>query len=315
MRDYLYALLIMLVVTVVTAVGTMEVTLYRSGEGVAAPSVTGLSVSDALDRVDRVGLALTVTGLAYSPTVEKEGIVTQTPEAGKTLLPGEAITVTVSRGSRTVILPELAGLPLAQARTILSTNRLKSPDLLRIPADQAEETVLAQQPAAGEMVTREEKPALLVSAGPAPRYVMAPDFTGMPLSTVMNKIKRLDLRVARVTYTPNDRVEKGVVLSQEPTFGKRMGAGSFVTLNVSDGGGESKGEDGVTFLYFTVPDRPAPVRVTLSQENENGTKEIYDRIHRPGDTFSILVSIAGETMVKIFLDNELADVRRFSPKP
>ncbi|MBF0170699.1 MAG: PASTA domain-containing protein [Nitrospinae bacterium] len=308
MRDSLKALLTLAAVTVASTLLTLALLSHWGGEEVPVPTVAGLPLIDAIDRLDREGLTVAVTGFDYSPTVGREGVIDQTPLAGKSLRRGEGVSVTVSRGSRTVTIPPLAGLPLLEAGALLAAAQMKNPALLRMPSSAPEGTTLAQYPAPGAVVPREERATLLVSSGPEPRYLASPDFTGLPLLTVMERVKRLELRISEVVYIHDERVEQGTVLSQQPPVGKRMRAGSFLSLTVSDGGEAGAGG---RFLYYTVPDGPAAVRVTLTQENDNGAKQIYDRVHRPGDTFSVLVSMAGETAVKIFLDNELADVRRF----
>ena len=312
MIDYLKAFALLAAVAVVTGIAVMQIAMRQGGEVVTVPGVAGSPVIAALETLDRSGLYLTVTRLDYSPTVPKDRIIRQKPVAGERLRQGSSVEVVVSRGSRDLVLPDLVGASLTRARATLARSKVKPADIVRVWSDRPEGEALAQKPAPRTVIGREESIGLLVSAGPAPSYVMAPDFVGEPLSTVMSRIKELDLRVSRVSYVPSDGGAKGTVVEQTPPFGTRLASGSFLALTVSEGGGGGAAAGSLEFLYYTVPDGPHGVKVGMYQENADGEKEIYNRVHRPGDTFSLLVALKGRTTVKIFLDDELAEVRRFA---
>jgi len=312
MLDYLKTFILLTAVAVVSGVAVMKFAMYQGGEVTPAPNVTGQQIIPALERLDQSGLYLKVVRLDYSTTTPKDRIISQQPAAGDNIKKGRDVRVVISRGSKNVIAPDLIGSSLIRAESILSRNSVKVRKKALAYSTKPERTIIAQKPAPHSPMLRGDAITLLLSAGPAPRYIGAPDFVHEPVKVALSEVKKLDLRVSRVTYKPSEEIERGHVVSQDPPAGARMERNSFVALAVSEGSGEESDQPATfSFLYYTAPDGPASMKVALFLENADGEKEIYNRVHRPGETVSVLVAVKGKTAVKIFVDNELTEVRRF----
>jgi serine/threonine-protein kinase len=52
-------------------------------------------------------------------------VVDQTPKAGTFMQRGEVVTLAVSAGARQVVVPDVTGMPLEQARTVLERAHLQ----------------------------------------------------------------------------------------------------------------------------------------------------------------------------------------------
>lgn len=310
--EYIKAFLLLLAVTIVSGIVVMKVAMYTGGEAVNAPDVRGKEIIPALKELNAKGLNLKITRMENNPTVPKDRIISQDPVPGEPVKTGRSVRVVISRGSQETIMPDITGASLIRAETMLDGGDIRIGKKIYIHSNRLRDVILAQRPEPGSFVKRGETLSLLVSSGPPPERIMTPDFTGEPVSMAMERLKELGLRIRRVLYRPGEGKERGVVIEQDPPFGSRIDKGSYVTLTISEGEA-SKGEGPATYtiLYYTVPDLPSAVKVTIMQENRDGEKEVYNRVHRPGDTLSLLVEIKGETAAKVFLDNELAEVRRF----
>lgn len=311
--DYLKNFTLLCAVTVVSAIIVMKAAMYMGGEKAATPDVRGKRVIPALEELDTRGLYLTVTRLEFDDATPKDRIISQDPEPGYFLKKGRSVKVIVSRGSKETLIPDLVGSTELKAEAVLKNDHLKvSRKILVHTEDTPAKVILAQKPEPGTPARLGDALTLLVSAGPFQGNLMAPDFLDMQLAEVMKNIKPMDLKIGRVTYKPHMEKERGVVTGQDPPFGRRVERGSYVTLTVSEGKvdlGETPAT--FTFFYFTVPDSPGAVKVSVIQDNLDGEKEVYNRVHRPGDTLSLLIEVKGRTAAKVFVNDELVEAKRF----
>ncbi len=299
-------------VAVVSGVIVMKIAMYQGGESITTPDISGKRIIPALETLEKAGLYLKVVRLDFSPSITKDRIISQNPVRGEKTKKGRDVRVIVSRGSKETLAPTLTGASLNMAESILTRNGIKTRKKVYMHADTPANTILAQKPLAQTTMSRGDAMTLLVSLGKAPEYIMAPDFIDQPISYAMERLKSINLKISRVTYKPSPFKERGYVLSQDPPFGTKVKKGSFISLLVSEGVAEGADDPATfTFLYYTIPDMPSAVKVSIFQENLDGEDEVYNRVHRPGDTLSLLVRIKGHTTVKIFINNELAEARRY----
>lgn len=93
---------------------TVNLVISKGPEPVAVPSVTGKSAADATTAIEDADLEVTEADEVYSTSVAKGAVVSQSPMSG-TLLPGETVTITVSKGPEMVAVPDVNGLSRAAA--------------------------------------------------------------------------------------------------------------------------------------------------------------------------------------------------------
>jgi serine/threonine-protein kinase len=86
----------------------------------ALPDVTGLPVDEAREILQDAGVTGVVGGDgAFSDTVPEGYVVEVSLPAGATLRPGDTLTLIVSRGPELVMVPDLVGETIADAKDIL----------------------------------------------------------------------------------------------------------------------------------------------------------------------------------------------------
>lgn len=131
------------------AIAAIVVAFVVLGRGatLVVPRVVGIDVGVARTRLAQEGLKLAVDEERFSSL--PEGIVMeQRPAPGVELRSGETVSVVVSAGSEDFALPDLVGTGLAYARGQLEGKGLEI-RVVQEPSDQASDTVLATNPAAG----------------------------------------------------------------------------------------------------------------------------------------------------------------------
>jgi beta-lactam-binding protein with PASTA domain len=141
---------------------TVVLGVSQGPELVAVPSVRGLPLRQAVNRLTRAGL-VAVPRRVFSS--EPRGtVVAQDPPREEKVPQGTKVTINVSRGSGTVEVPDVEGLPRDEA-----TDRLRAVGLdvsyATVSSNEPRGTVVTQEPAAGETVRGGTHVLLNVSNG------------------------------------------------------------------------------------------------------------------------------------------------------
>ncbi|MBU0510001.1 PASTA domain-containing protein [bacterium] len=142
-----------------------------------APDVVGLKVRDAQIRCRNVNLLCTSADIVYefSSEIPRDIIVSQEPEPGASVAPGDAVKLMVSLGPRPdhFFIPYLMEKPLHEARLLLRESGLKLGRIVRKETDlYPTGTVIAQSLRSGQEVEPETAVDLVVAV---PVLRAAPD--------------------------------------------------------------------------------------------------------------------------------------------
>jgi len=143
-------------------------TLSGGEEMVVIPSVRGRTLRDATFLLERTGLR--IGGITHEPSDEypENTIVSQGRDPGSEAKKGSRIDVTVSLGpvALSVMVPELIGRALSDARKALDSAGIKLGNVTTVPAaDLLPNTVIEQYPHSGELVGRNQSVDLVVVQG------------------------------------------------------------------------------------------------------------------------------------------------------
>ena len=97
---------------------TVDLVVSKGPEPVDVPSVTGRSLASATSSIEGADLEVARADDAYSTSVPKGSVISQSPASGQ-LVPGETVTLTVSKGPEMVSVPDVEGLTKAAATSKL----------------------------------------------------------------------------------------------------------------------------------------------------------------------------------------------------
>lgn len=131
---------------------------------VTIPSVEGLDAPVARSRLAQAGLLMAYGDSRFSSDIPEGGVLEQEPAAGTQVLPGSTVSIVVSAGSDTIVLPDLLGTSADSARVQLESRGLVV-EFEAIPADASPGTVIGMSPA----------PATEVRSGSLVRLTVAGD--------------------------------------------------------------------------------------------------------------------------------------------
>ena len=229
------AALVALVLSLALGWITMDILLRpRKAEPttVQIPNFVGLRV-DSLQAEEWLDVDIEYRYDENTPT----GVVfAQTPTGGsrrRLAEDGEPchVTVTVSLGGESILLPETVGGDVYEAATALRNLGL----VVNTVAESSPKgvgTVLASEPKAGERVPKGATVTLTVSRGEKQKTVTVPNLCGLSRADALIRLWLCQLNVGEVVELPSDEVA-GTVFRQSHAAGTVVLPGTKITIYVS----------------------------------------------------------------------------------
>ena len=197
------------------------------------PDVTALPRDEAIKVIEGAGFETAFTPDAYSETIPKGAVVATDPGVGDRILPGDTVTMTLSKGKERYKIPDIKDKTLEEAQTILGSLNLQSGNISTEYHDTIPErsVIRSSSHKVGQEVKRDTAVDLVISDGPAPVEIV--NYTGKTESEATLALKAAGLKVAKKTSF-HDTVRAGTVISQSPKSGTGH-RGDTITINVSKG--------------------------------------------------------------------------------
>ncbi len=211
----------------------MNLIVSSGPSNVEVPQVKDLPEADAVAAITDAGLVVASTEQKTNATVPAGNAVKTDPAAGETVAPGTPVTLTVSRGPKQAVVPDLVGLTLAEAESAIADADLQV-GAVDIADDAAPlDTVLSQDPAADSEIDQGAAVNLIVSSGPS--NVEVPQVKDLPEADAVAAITDAGLVVASTEQKTNATVPAGNAVKTDPAAGETVAPGTPVTLTVSRG--------------------------------------------------------------------------------
>jgi len=257
-----------------------------------------------LNELAGLGLNLKVQGFDHSGKIAKDRIIDQDPLPGMKVKSGREIRVVLSKGPRARIVPELKGLSLEQAQSILLQSEIELGQISYAYSEEVREAdrVLAQAPAPSTEVGREGKVDLLVSLGPRPTALILPDFTGQNYTQALLKLEQAGLKAGPIRYDYRPNWPPGAVLLQDPPAGSRIVPGTVVTLTVNREAGET--HSGLDFPDHDLDYGLLRREIRFQAPTEGAGLDVHRTWEGPGRRVSVLAFRSGTLPVQVFVDGK-----------
>jgi beta-lactam-binding protein with PASTA domain len=211
----------------VLLLGGLLIWYVTRSDNKTVPTVIGLQVDDAVNRLQDDGFKTQIT---RAPNQRDAGIVfSQDPGAGSNVDKGTMVRLSVSSGQAQVTVPNAVGRSQADARDQLVKAGF-SVTTAEVFSDQPTGTVVAQDPAAGTQAPPGTKVRINVSKGAG--TVQVPSQVGSTVDDAKANLAAKGFKVD-VTLVPSNEAADTVV-AQSPAGGAAP-KGATVQLSVSQG--------------------------------------------------------------------------------
>jgi serine/threonine-protein kinase len=170
---------------------------------VEVPSLRGLTVSEARGVLKNSKLALRLGPRRSTDQMDMDKVLESDPGAGEQIREGGEVTVVLSAGSRYVLVPDLSGLTIDKAKTVLSSLNLELDETVdRVTAPKITEgLVVRSSPPARTKVERQSRVRVIVSNG----ATTEPETTTQPIED--GYLYTVRVRLTDLTATTRVRVE------------------------------------------------------------------------------------------------------------
>ncbi len=132
-----------------------------------------------------------------------------------------------------VTVPNLVGLSIPAARQQLQSQGLAMGQTSPVVSDKPKDEIIAQEPTGGQQLEKGQSVNITYSAGKA--KVQVPDVVRMPNKTAaQTALSDADLALGQVSERDSEQ-PAGTVLTQDPSAGTTVDAGSKVAITISNG--------------------------------------------------------------------------------
>lgn len=274
---------------------------FWSSKEIPVPSVVGMPYEKAESELKALELKVTSDEVA-SDSVPVGQVISQSPSAGTKVKEKRIIHLTISKGGRVLLVPDLKGLTLDQAK-----NRLEKLGLtlgsIKNGNDPAEpsDTIISQTPHGGEKSSIGAQINIIVNVK---QTSLVPNVIGMPLAEARLALAKQKIGIEAI------KMEKGmqdsasaVVISQDPAAGEE---GSMVTLTI---GKKEEKKDKKGTVNITMPESGGSRHVEIYVTDDDGKKTIFNSSVKPGSTINKDVSGTGQVRVQVLIDGSVVQDR------
>ncbi len=306
----------MLVFMLMAGAGTyMSVHLLIRGENkVVVPMLVGKQVVHALELLTDLGLNTKVKELRFDPSVPKHHIIAQLPEPGTEIKRGRDVRLVISRGARTVVYPNLAGIDLPQAQILLEQNGLRQGNVSHVyHPDRPKQSIVTQDPPAGHRGLRGNAIDLLVSKGPAPVSIRMLDLKGLGLNQAIAAIEKDRLILGNITTFSDPSVADDTVTSQVPAAGHRVDVGCLIDITISrQVKKRTRFSSSSAHLFrYRVMQGFLRQHVRIRINRPGASFDLFNGFARPGNEIWLLVPTDVSTTLFLYLDGVLAKTEHY----
>lgn len=228
------------------------ITAEETQDKVKVPNIVGKTEEEAKKILNDKKLGFKVVARKESKKYEEGLISKQSVEAGEKVEKNTTIEVVVSSKlvGNEITVPDVSGMDEAEAQRTLEAEGLKVGTSEAVYSSKYDEgIVIGTTPASGSKVTEDTEIVMQVSKGSEKATV--PNVVGKSDSDAQSAITGAGLKVGTVTYDYNEDVSEGKVVSQSPSGGKKVEAGTEIDLVVSRG---KKPEEKVSVQSFVGKD-------------------------------------------------------------
>ncbi|GAA4611277.1 Stk1 family PASTA domain-containing Ser/Thr kinase [Saccharopolyspora hordei] len=207
---------------------------YGTGpESVEVPDLEGLTMAEAQQKLESVGLKLGISPQRQETSDPKlVNRILDWDNRGTTVAKGTTINVVIGMEIETVEVRDVRGMPFDMAKAYLEgagfTVRKQTRD-----SDQPADTVIDQSPAGGSKARPKSEVVLVVSNG---QQITVPSLVGMSPSEAEQALEAQgwDGEINEVSQNTQDKDLDGKVVSSSPGAGQKISRNQPVTIYVGD---------------------------------------------------------------------------------
>ena len=310
----LLIILICIIIFVASIGITSAVISSKTPKDVQIPELVGLTEEQAKAKVEEVKLKYEKVSEDYNPDYPEGQIYEQSPAYSENYKVKEntTISVKVSKGTETTIVPKVAGMTYDDAVSKLEEKKLKAEKVEETSKEIKEGIVISQEIDENTTVNAGETIKLHVSIGTGIPQVVMPSVLGKTEADAKATLEGKNLKV-NVEYTEDTTKNNGEVLKQSIKSGENIDEGTEVTITVNKLA-ETKNANltinvkSITGGYKEETDTNTtePVVKKKKLTVKVGEDKVYDKeVDLNSTNIPVSISGKGTVTVKVYIDDIL----------
>jgi len=291
--------------------------IIKSEDTVIVPSLEGKDVVYALELLTELELNTKVKGSEYTADIPKNYVVFQEPQPGAEIKKGRDVKIILSKGPKTVSMPNLHDLSLQQANIILEEYGICQGELSRTYNKKVEKDhIIAQVPSQGTMISRGGCVDLLISMGVQSKAFKMPDLIGLTLEDALQSIEKVNLVIGEIKSSHHKNKPRNIIVKQAPTSGHRVIAASPVSLLINR---ESKkerpdrpyGQDAASLFSYRLDNGFLKRRIRVSLNSAGFTNDLFDDYVKAGEEIWLLIPRDSEATLFLYENDKLIKTQTY----
>lgn len=291
--------------------------IIKSEDTVIVPNLEGKDVVYALELLTELELNTKVRGSEYTNDVPKNYVIFQEPQPGAEIKKGRDVKIILSKGPKTLFMPNLLALSIQQADILLEENGMCQGELSRTYHSRVEKDhVIAQVPAQGAMISRGECVDVLVSMGARPRAFKMPDLIGLTLEDALQSIEKVELVIGEIKSAFQKNKPRNSIVKQSPIPGDRVIALNPVSLLINrepqkEKPGQLHGQATGSLFSYRLDSGFLKRRIRVSLNSAGFTNDLFDDFVKAGEEIWLLIPRDQEATVFLYENDRLIKTQTY----
>ena len=237
---------VIILIAGIVGLGFMMGWFGGSSDEIKVPDFKGMTLEEAIDKAEELGLKIEEGQKVYSPDQEEGFITSQTPSKGSKVTEGKVIKVNISLGKKDGVVPDLLGKDYKEAKKELEAYGFKLGVVVKVTSTKPENTILTQSIEPGDTADKGTVIDVEVSDGKGKEMKEVPFLIGKDVDEAKSLILDAGFKLGNISYEENAQYPKNAVTSQQYIAGSELEEGSTISITISKGAPESSGEGGST---------------------------------------------------------------------
>ncbi len=291
--------------------------LIKSEDTVVVPNLEGKNVVYVLELLTDLGLNTKVKGSEYNPDVPKNHVIFQDPEPGAEIKMGRDIRIILSKGTQSIVMPNLKGLSIQQGRIIVEENDLCMGEISSTyNRNLKKDEIITQMPPAGTIALRGDCVNLLLSLGARPRAYPMPELRGLSIDEALLLIERNRLVLGKMSSVFHEGQPLDTILDHDPPHGHRVTEETTVNIVLNRKPGQNTREhiragEGVKLFRYRLEDGLLKKRIKMIMSSYGFSVEMFNEWMKPGQEIWLLIPNNIDATLFLYEEDELVKIQLY----
>ena len=299
--------------------------MMDGNQPIKVPTVINLHKDMAKEELEKYGFTMKIDAIIESEEFPKDYIADQEYE-GLEMKKGSEIKVKVSKGGKTVLVPNITTSTLREAQLELSQRNLKFEVVEEYNDNVPEGSIIKSIPTVNAEVPEGTVITIVVSLGSSEGLVEVPDVMSKTEAEARQILSTAKLMI-EVHPTKKEDQPDGVIVDQTPEAGSLVSEMTLIKLmvnnldgNTEDKPNENQGNDKPNNNENTKPEEGTILPIVVSNKGARdvfslkvevqssllGKKIIYENMHSRSDgTVNVTIPKGVSGMLRVYIDDKL----------